>query len=215
MKRADDHCRPSIECFRHMKRALFVLFAVCSLAVRAAAVTAPTGATPTGATPDPAATTYRLQPGDVLQISVWKEQDLQSEVLIRPDGGVSFPLAGDVTAAGRTVDEVRADLTTRIQHFIPDAAVTVALKASTGNKVYVLGKVNRPGEYSFNRPIDVMQALSLAGGMTPFASADHIRVMRRVGDKSTTVRFRYSQVAHGKHLEQNLQLKSGDTVVVP
>jgi polysaccharide export outer membrane protein len=81
--------------------------------------------------------------------------------------------------------------------------------------VYVVGKVNRPGEYPFNRPIDVMQAISMAGGMTPFAQADHIRLLRRDGDKTTTQRFRYSQVAHGKHLEQNVQLKSGDTVVVP
>ena len=188
-----------------MKCVLFALLLMCGADGYAATL----------ATEDPAAATYRLQPGDVLQISVWKEQDLQAEALIRPDGGVSFPLAGDVVAAGRTVDEVRADLATRIQHFIPDAAVTVALKASTGNKVYVVGKVNRPGEYPFNRPIDVMQAISMAGGMTPFAQADHIRLLRRDGDKTTTQRFRYSQVAHGKHLEQNVQLKSGDTVVVP
>jgi len=188
-----------------MKRVLFALLALCTVVGHAVEV----------APADAAAATYRLQPGDVLQISVWKEQDLQSEVLIRPDGGVSFPLAGDVVAAGRTVDEVRAEVTTRIQHYIPDAAVTVALKASTGNKVYVVGKVNRPGEYSFNRPIDVMQAISLAGGMTPFANADHIRIMRHEGGRITTMRFRYSQVAHGKHLEQDVQLKSGDTVVVP
>lgn len=193
-----------------MKCLLFVLLMLGSAADPAQSATPPV-------TPAPAAgaDTYRLQPGDVLQISVWKEQDLQSEVLIRPDGGVSFPLAGDVAAAGRTVDEVRADLATRIQHYIPDAAVTVALKASTGNKVYVVGKVNRPGEFSFNRPIDVMQAISLAGGMTPFANADHIRIMRHDGAQITTLRFRYSQVAHGKHLEQDVQLKSGDTVVVP
>jgi len=164
---------------------------------------------------DAQAASYRLQPGDVLQISVWKEEALNSEVLIRPDGGVSFPLAGDVGAAGHTVDEVRADVADRIHHFIPDAVVTVALKAPSGSKVYVVGKVNRPGEFPFNRPIDVMQAISLAGGATAFADVNSIRILRRSGDALETLPFRYSQVARGKHLEQDVQLKSGDTVVVP
>jgi polysaccharide export outer membrane protein len=176
---------------------------------------APLAAATPVAAPAPPPATYRLQPGDVLLISVWKEQDLQAEVLIRPDGGVSFPLAGDVSAAGRTVDEVRADVATRIQHYIPDAAVTVSLKTPGGNKVYVVGKVNRPGEFPLNRPIDVMQAISLAGGTTTFANVDGIRILRRTGDKITTLPFRYSQVARGKHLDQDVQLKSGDTVVVP
>jgi polysaccharide export outer membrane protein len=178
--------------------------------------TTPTKPATNGVTPTlPDAAAYRLQPGDVLHVSVWKEQDLQAEVLIRPDGGVSFPLAGDVVAAGRTVDQVRADMAERIQHYIPDAAVTVSLKTTTGYKVYVVGKVNRPGEFPLNRTIDVMQAISLAGGTTAFAKVDDIRIVRRSGERVTTLPFRYSQVARGKHLEQDIQLQSGDTVVVP
>jgi polysaccharide export outer membrane protein len=159
--------------------------------------------------------TYRLEPGDLLQVGVWKEPDLQSEVLVRPDGGISFQLAGDLKAAGRTVDEVRIELTERIGHFVPDAVVTVSLKGSSGNKIYVVGKVNRPGEFALNRPIDVLQALSLAGGTTVFADVDNIQLVRRSGDRAITARFNYSQVSKGRHLEQDLQLRGGDTIIVP
>jgi polysaccharide export outer membrane protein len=158
---------------------------------------------------------YKLQPGDVLQVVVWKETDLQSEVLIRPDGGISFPLAGDMQAAGRTADELRADLETRVRKLVPGAVVTVAVKAVTGNRVFVIGKVSHPGDFALSRPIDVMQAISLAGGVTPFANADHIRVLHREGAQQHSIRFRYSEVAKGRNLEQNVLLQSGDTVIVP
>lgn len=159
---------------------------------------------------------YRIQPGDVLMVSVWKEQDLMSEVLVRPDGGLSFPLVGDVRASGRTVDELRTLVDERLSKFIPDPSVTIAVKQIGGNRIYVLGKVNRPGEFTFSQPIDVMQALSLAGGATSFAGLDDIQVLRRdQGGKQTSRRFRYSEVERGRSLEQNILLKSGDTVVVP
>jgi polysaccharide export outer membrane protein len=158
---------------------------------------------------------YRLQPGDLLQVVVWKETDLQSEVLIRPDGGISFPLAGDLNAAGLTTDELRVALEARVRRLIPDAVVTVSVKAPNGNRVFVIGKVNRPGDFPLLRPTDVMQALSLAGGATPFADTDAIRVLHRDGSRQVSVRFRYSDVARGRHLEQNILLQSGDTVIVP
>jgi polysaccharide biosynthesis/export protein len=158
---------------------------------------------------------YKLQPGDVLQVVVWKETDLQSDVLIRPDGGISFALAGDMQAAGRTTDELRAELESRVRRLVPDAVVTVQVKAASGNRVFVIGKVNHPGDFALIRPIDVMQALSLAGGATPFADTNGIRVLHRDGPHQTSVRFRYSDVARGRHLEQNILLQSGDTVVVP
>jgi polysaccharide export outer membrane protein len=158
---------------------------------------------------------YRLQPGDILQVVVWKETDLQSEVLIRPDGGISFPLAGDLQASGLTTADLRTELETRVRKLIPDAVVTVSVKAPNGNRVFVIGKVNRPGDFPLLRPTDVMQALSLAGGATPYASTDKIRVLHRDGVHQTSIRFRYSQVAHGNNLEQNVLLQSGDTVIVP
>lgn len=161
------------------------------------------------------AATYLIQPGDVLTVSVWKEPELQSEVLVRPDGGLSFPLVGDVKAAGLSLEDVRSVMDQRLRKYIPDPVVTVALKQIGGNRIYVVGKVNRPGEFPFTKPIDVMQALSLAGGATSFAALDDIQILRRDGEKQSSLRFRYSAVEKGRELEQNVLLRSGDTVVVP
>jgi polysaccharide biosynthesis/export protein len=158
---------------------------------------------------------YLIQPGDVLQIVVWKEQDLQTEVVVRPDGGVSFPLSGDLKAAGSTAEVLRDTLRERLSKYIPDPVVTVTVKIANGNRIYVAGKVNRPGEFPLARPTDVMQALALAGGATPFAKVNEIRVIRREGGQQTVLSFRYDDVAMGRRLEQNILLRSGDTVVVP
>jgi polysaccharide export outer membrane protein len=161
------------------------------------------------------ATAYRLQPGDQLVVNAWKEQELQSEVLVRPDGAISFPLAGDLVAAGRSVEELRTDLEARLGKFIPDVVVTVSVKAVSGNRIYVLGKVARPGDFVMGRPTDVMQSLSLAGGTTPFAEVDSIRVLRRESGKLRAIEFHYTDVERGRRLEQNIMLQGGDTVVVP
>jgi polysaccharide export outer membrane protein len=158
---------------------------------------------------------YLVQPGDVLQVTVWKEQDLTTEVLVRPDGGFSFPLVGDFVAAGKTVEQLRTELAERLKRYIPNPVVTVATKQVGGNHVYVVGKVQRPGEYPFVRPLDVMQALSLAGGTTAYASLNKIMILHRENGTQRAIRFRYSDVAHGKSLAQNIVLQAGDTVVVP
>jgi polysaccharide export outer membrane protein len=158
---------------------------------------------------------YRVQPGDVLTISVWKEHDLQGEILVRPDGGLSFPLAGDVSADGKTTQELTDALVEKLKRYIPDPVVTVAVKQIGGNRVYVLGKVNRPGEFTFSKPVDVMQALALAGGATPFAQVNDIRILRRQGGELHALAFKYAEVERGKELAQNVLLESGDTVVVP
>lgn len=163
----------------------------------------------------PVAQTYLLQPGDILQVSVWREQELQSEVIIRPDGSLSFPLSGDVLAAGRGVDEVRGDLETRLRKFVPEAVVTVAIKALAGNRVFIVGKVLKAGDFVMGRPIDVMQAIALAGGATPFADLGGIRILRRTAGKLISIPFSYGDVESGRKLEQNILLQGGDTVVVP
>lgn len=163
----------------------------------------------------PADATYLVQPGDSLTVTVWKEQDLQGEFLVRPDGGLTFPLAGNVEAGGHTVEEIRAVLTSRLAKYIPDPVVTVTVKTVAGSMIFVVGKVNRPGNFLLIRPIDVMQALSLAGGTTPFADVDGIRILRREGDRQLMFRFRYDDVRRGRALSQNILLQSGDTVVVP
>lgn len=158
---------------------------------------------------------YEIQPGDVLQVSVWKEADLTQEVLVRPDGGFSFPLAGDVDALGKTVEQLRVELTERLSRFVPDLFVTVAVQEINGNKVYVIGQVNQPGEFVVNPRVDVMQALSLAGGTTAFASPNDIFVLRRENGGQTRLPFNFSDVLRGRSLEQNVILRSGDVVVVP
>jgi polysaccharide export outer membrane protein len=159
---------------------------------------------------------YRIQPGDILAITVWQEEDLQGDVLVRTDGGVSFPLAGEILAVPMTIEELRKDIARRLEKYIPNPVVTVALKQSGGNRIYVLGKVNRPGEFPFGKPIDVMQAISLAGGTTSYASLDDIKILRRKsGGNQDAINFRYSDVSQGRGLEQNILLISGDTVVVP
>ncbi|MHB8390819.1 MAG: polysaccharide biosynthesis/export family protein [Acidobacteriaceae bacterium] len=158
---------------------------------------------------------YQIQPGDILSISVWKEKDLQEDVLVRPDGWLSFPLTGDIQASGRTIEQVRKEVTTRLAKFIPDPVVTVTLKQVIGNVIYVIGKVNKPGIFVANGPIDVMQALSLAGGMTPYASENSIKILRRVNGTETATPFKYGQVEDGEHLSQNIVLQAGDVVVVP
>jgi polysaccharide biosynthesis/export protein len=158
---------------------------------------------------------YRLQPGDVITVSVWKETDLQQEVLIRPDGGFTFPLAGEVDAVGKTVDDIRATLVDRLKRYVPTPVVTVAVKAIGGNRIFVVGKVNRAGDFPFSSALDVMQAIALAGGTTPFAAINDIVILRRQNGQQQAMHFHYSDVARGRELAQNVQLQSGDTVVVP
>jgi len=159
--------------------------------------------------------TYKIQPGDVLEVSVWKEDDLLRQVLVRPDGGLSFPLVGNVEAAGKSVAELQELITERLTKYIPDPVVTVSIQQLNGNKVYVIGKVARPGEFIANRYMDVVQALSVAGGMTPYAADNKIKVLRRKNGKLTAIPFRYGDIEKGEDLEQNIMLQSGDVVLVP
>jgi len=158
---------------------------------------------------------YEVQPGDLLHVAVWKEEDLDDDVLVRPDGGFSFPLVGDIRAAGKTVEELRLELTEKLSRFVTDLFVTVQVREINGNKIYVIGQVNRPGEFVVNPRVDVMQALTLAGGATTFASPNGIFVLRREQNQQRTMPFRFDDVVNGKRLEQNILLQSGDVVVVP
>ncbi len=159
---------------------------------------------------------YRIGPEDVLMISVWKEAELQREVLVRPDGGISFPLAGDLVVAGKTTQEVELEITRKIRRYIPDAVVTVSVKTISGYTIYVNGKVNNPGKFTLGSYVDVVQALTLAGGLSPFAKEGSILIQRRDQNGSITVfPFNYKEIRKGKNLQQNIILQSGDVIVVP
>ena len=158
---------------------------------------------------------YLLNPGDVLEISVWKEEGMEKDVLVLPDGMISFPLAGHLSAAGHTAADVQQFIAERLQKYIPDPVITVSVKGLGGNKIFVIGQVRKPGQFLASHQIDVMQALSLAGGLTPFADEDDIKVLRREAGTRTVYEFDYSDVKKGRSLETNILLQSGDVVVVP
>lgn len=170
---------------------------------------------PAGFAATPPVEAYLIEPGDVLEISVWREEDLKKAVIVRPDGGLSFPLVGNIQASGKSVEQLQAEVAKKLEKYIPEPAVTVAVQQLNGNKVYVIGKVNRPGEFAVTRNIDVVQALSMAGGMTPYAAANKIRILRRDGGKQTAIPFAYGDIEKGEDLEQNIVLKAGDVVIVP
>ena len=158
---------------------------------------------------------YEVQPSDVLQVSVWREPELTQQVVVRPDGAFSFPLVGEVNAVGKTVEELRRELVAQLSRVIPDVVVTVSVLEIKGNKVYVIGQVNQPGEFIVNPRVDVMQALSLAGGTTAFAATGEIFVLRRDNGQQRRLPFNMDAVLRGRDLEQNVLLRSGDVVVVP
>jgi polysaccharide export outer membrane protein len=195
--------------------ALFLFLTACSSmsSVSTASDSAPTGKPAEAGAP--AADSYIIQPGDMLEISVWKEKDLQRESMVRPDGGLNFPLTGDIIASGLTIEQLRKELSAKLTKYVPDPVVTVSIKQSLGNKIYVAGKVNKPGDYIVTRNVDVMQALSMAGGPTAYASVNKIKILRRVNGEQKVFLFKYSKVEKGEDLEQNIVLQGGDIVVVP
>ena len=159
---------------------------------------------------------YTVKAGDILSIAVWKEPDLTSNtVLVRPDGTFSFPLVGQVDARGKSVQELQNLITERLKKYIADPVVTVSVQEVKGNKVYVIGQVTKPGEFVVNPSVNVMQALSMAGGATAFASLNNIIILRRSASGQVALPFHYNDVVHGKELQQNVELQAGDIVVVP
>lgn len=164
---------------------------------------------------DPAGTRYTIQPGDKLQVAVWNEPDLQKEILVAPDGSIAFPLVGELSVVGKSIDQLRQEISERLSKYIAEPIVTVTIQEVLGNKVYVIGQVNRPGQFVVNPMVDVMQALSMAGGTTPYASLNNITILRRRGDRQISIPFKFGDVSSGKNLNSNIVLQSGDVVIVP
>ena len=158
---------------------------------------------------------YKIQPGDVLEISVWKEEGLIRTALVRPDECPCSPKVEYDAVKEESVERLSATITERLSKYIPDPVVTVSMQQLSGNKIYVVGKVARPGAYVANSYVDVVQAIAMAGGMTPFAGVNKIKIVRRKGEVLEAYSFRFSDIEKGKNLEQNIILRSGDIVVVP
>lgn len=158
---------------------------------------------------------YLIGPGDVVEISVWKDESLSRELVVPPDGVLSFPLIGDIQTGTMTVDALRKRVSKLLAAYVPDATVTVILKEINSLRAYVIGKVNKPGQYRISLDTTVMQMLSVAGGLNPFASEDRIHILRRKKNITIKIPFNYSQVLKGNNLEQNIVLQRGDVIVVP
>lgn len=160
-------------------------------------------------------TDYIIGPGDVLDISVWKEQALTKLVNVLPDGKISFPLVGQIEAGGKTLSQLTKELEMRLSRFVPDLSLSVVVHQVNSMIVYVIGRVNKPGRFILNADIDVLQALALAGGLTPFAEQGNIKIFREAQGRKEVFKFDYDDVSSGKKMEQNITLKRGDTIVVP
>ena len=158
---------------------------------------------------------YKLQPGDKIEVSVWKEVDLQRVLIVRPDGKFSMPLVGELQAAGRTPDDIRVDVEKRLRTYIPEAVATVTVQEVGGHQIYVIGQVRKPGAFVMNPRLNVLQALSLAEGTTPFAKLDEIVIIRSSSGTQKSLPFQYNRVAGGRDLSENIMLESGDVIIVP
>ena len=159
---------------------------------------------------------YKLHPGDKLLIGVYDDPKLlPQEITVAPDGKISYPLVGVIMVGGKTVEQIRNEIETRLKKYISDPVATVVVTDVKGNVVYVIGQVTKPGASTMNPTINVLQALSIAGGANPYAKLDGIIVIRSSGGVQRILPFKYGQVSAGKDLQQNIDLESGDVVVVP
>ena len=159
---------------------------------------------------------YKLHPGDKLVVGVYDDPKLlPQDITVTPDGKIAYPMIGELLVGGKTIEQTRIELATRLKKFISDPIVTVMVTEVKGNVVYVIGQVNKPGQLTMNPTINVLQALSMAGGANPYAKLDGIIVIRSTATGQRLLPFKYGQVSSGKDLAQNVQLESGDVVVVP
>jgi polysaccharide export outer membrane protein len=160
--------------------------------------------------------TYAVGPGDVLQVRAWKNDALSQRVTVRPDGFVTLPLIGDVLVEGRTVDSIAHDIATRAAKFYTEAPVVAVEVAELHSyRVYVMGEVSRPGEFTPKGQVTVLQAIALAGGFSRFAAPNKVVIVRRDAQGERRIPFVYAQVVEEGDLRENLPLQSNDTVVVP
>ena len=158
---------------------------------------------------------YLIGPGDVLEISVWKEEALTKLVTVLPDGKISFPLIGETMATGKTVAQLKDEIETRLARYVPDPVLSVSIYQMNSLSIYVVGKVNKPGRFALNANADVLQALAMAGGLNSFAKRGQIKVFRKQDGNTKIFDFDYDDVTDGKKLDQNIQLVRGDVIVVP
>lgn len=163
---------------------------------------------------------FLLGPEDVVEVTVWRNQDLSRATVVRPDGMISLPLIGDVQASGFTAAQVSERISKRLSEYKENPSVSVSVKEINSYVVYVVGEVTRPGKYPLKSYATVLQGISLAGGFTQYASKNRMAVMRSVRDgagneRQVRIPVRYDDLVMGKGEVGNFRLLSGDTIVVP
>lgn len=158
---------------------------------------------------------YLIGTDDVLSIVYWKDKDMSADAQVRPDGRIALPLINEVQAAGLTPEQLREKITEESKKYMEDASITVVVRQINSRKAFITGEVNKPGPYPLTSATTVLQLISLAGGLREYANSKKIMIMRTVNGKPTSLPFNYKDVVAGKNLDQNIELKPGDTVVVP
>jgi polysaccharide biosynthesis/export protein len=158
---------------------------------------------------------YIIGTGDVLDISIWKDPALTRSVLVLPDGKITFPLIGILTASGKTLPELKKEIEGKIAKYVKDPVLSVEVRQVTSMVIYVIGRVNSPGKFMLNDNVTVLQALAMAGGLNPFAKKGDIKIFRQGGGKTGILPFDYDEVVAGGRLQDNFRLERGDVVVVP
>ena len=158
---------------------------------------------------------YLVGAGDVLYVSIWKDDVLTRNVTVSPDGTFTFPLIGSIQAAGRSLSELRHELEQKLAPFVPDPVLDLELKQVNSMFIFVLGRVNNPGRFALNAPVNVLQALAIAGGLTPYANRKEIQVIREEESGTRAYAFNYKDVTRGRSLEENIRLQRGDIILVP
>jgi polysaccharide export outer membrane protein len=158
---------------------------------------------------------YVIGPEDVLDVVFWRDKDMSAQVTVRPDGRITLPLLNDVQASGLTPDQLREQLTAAAKKYVEDPSITVVVKTINSRKVFITGMVAKPGSYALTAPTTVMQLIAMAGGIQEFADSKNIVVMRTENGRQLSYQFNYKEVLKRRNLRQNIELKPGDTVVVP
>ena len=165
-------------------------------------------------------TEFVLGPEDVLEVVVWRNQDLSRVVIVRPDGMISMPVIGDVQAAGLTADQLAERITTRLKEYKENPTVSVSVKEINSYNVFVIGEVAKPGKYQLKSYTTILQAISIAGGFTPYASRNKLQIVRHItngngGWREVRLAMPYDDLLKGQGDPEYIMIKAGDTIIVP
>jgi polysaccharide export outer membrane protein len=158
---------------------------------------------------------YVIGAEDVLQVLFWRDKDMSGEFIVRPDGKISVPLLNDVHAAGLTPEQLRAHIVEAARRYVEEPNATVVVKQINSRKVFITGSIEKPGTYPLTSRTTVLQLIATAGGLKEYAKRGEIRILRSDDGREVRLPFHYDRVISGKNLKQNVELKPGDTVVVP